>query len=40
MFMENYIPPYEISNKMIDYVAKIMEKIGKIVNIIKKHQLK
>ena len=30
--MENYIPPYEISNKMIDYVAKIMEKIGKIDN--------
>ena len=30
--MENYIPPYEISNKMIDYVAKIMEKVGKIDN--------
>lgn len=30
--MENYIPPYEISNKMIDYVAKIMEKIGKMDN--------
>ena len=30
--MENYIPPYEISNKMIDYVAKIMEKVGKMDN--------
>lgn len=30
--MENYIPPYEISNKMLDYVANIMEKIGKIDN--------
>ena len=30
--MENYIPPYEISNKMLDYVARIMEKIGKMDN--------
>ena len=30
--MENYVPPYEISNKMIEYVAEIMEKIGKIDN--------
>lgn len=30
--MDNYIPPYEISNKMLDYVANIMEKIGKIDN--------
>lgn len=30
--MENYIPPYEISNKMLDYVANIMEKIGRIDN--------
>ena len=30
--MESYIPPYEISNKMIDYVAKIMEKVGKMDN--------
>lgn len=30
--MENYIPPYEISNKMIEYVAKIMEKVGKMDN--------
>lgn len=30
--MENYIPPYEISNKMLDYVARIMEKIGKVDN--------
>lgn len=30
--MENYIPPYEISNKMLDYVSKIMEKIGKMDN--------
>jgi len=30
--MENYIPPYEISNKMIEYVAEIMEKVGKIDN--------
>jgi len=30
--MENYIPPYEISNKMIDYVAQIMEKVGKMDN--------
>ena len=30
--MENYNPPYEISNKMIDYVAEIMEKVGKMDN--------
>ena len=30
--MENYIPPYEVSNKMLDYVAEIMEKIGKMDN--------
>ena len=30
--MERYIPPYEISNKMLDYVANIMEKIGRIDN--------
>lgn len=28
--MEKYSPPYEITNKMIDYVSKISEKLGKI----------
>lgn len=30
--MEEYIPPCEITNKMLDYVAKIMEIIGKLNN--------
>ena len=28
--MEKYIPPFTISNKMLEYVANIMEKIGKL----------
>lgn len=30
--MENYIPPFNITNNMIQYVASIMEKVGKIDN--------
>ena len=30
--MDKYIPPYEITNKMLDYVSKIMESIGKLNN--------
>ncbi len=30
--MSKYIPPFEISNKMLDYVSSIMEKIGKLDN--------
>lgn len=30
--MGNYNPPYEITNKMLDYVAKIMEKVGNMDN--------
>lgn len=28
--MEKYIPPYRITDKILDYVSKIMEKIGEI----------
>lgn len=28
--MEKYIPPYKITDKILDYVSKIMEKIGEI----------
>ena len=28
--MEKYIPPYRITDKIVDYVSKIMEKIGEI----------
>ena len=30
--MENYVPPFSITNKMLDYVSSIMEKIGKMDN--------
>ena len=30
--MNNYIPPFTITNKMLEYVSSIMEKIGKIDN--------
>lgn len=30
--MLNYKPPYTITNKMLDYVSSIMEKIGKLDN--------
>ena len=30
--MEKYIPPFNITNKMLDYVSNIMEKIGKLDN--------
>ena len=30
--MSNYIPPYEISNTMLEYVSSIMEKVGKLSN--------
>ena len=28
--MSNYVPPYTISNKMLELVSNISEKIGKI----------
>ena len=31
-FMNNYIPPFTITATMIDYISKIMEKIGKFNN--------
>ena len=31
--MSNYIPPFEITNEMLDRVASIMEKIGKLGDI-------
>ena len=30
--MDKYKPPYEITNKMLDYVSKIMELIGNLNN--------
>lgn len=30
--MNNYTPPFSITNKMLDYVSNIMEKIGKLDN--------
>ena len=30
--MENYIPPFEITNQMLDLVASIMKKIGQLDN--------
>lgn len=30
--MNNYIPPFEITNIMLDYVSSIMKKIGKLDN--------
>lgn len=30
--MEKYIPPFFITNKMLDYVSSIMEKIGRLDN--------
>lgn len=30
--MKNYVPPFEISNTIIDYISRIMEKIGKLDN--------
>lgn len=30
--MDNYIPPFEISNEMLSKIASIMEKIGKLDN--------
>lgn len=37
--MDNYIPPYEISNKMIEFVALIMEKVGKMDNFTKLNRM-
>lgn len=28
--MDKYIPPYKITDKMLDYISKIMEKVGEI----------
>ena len=30
--MDNYVPPYTITNTMLEYVSSIMEKIGKLDN--------
>ena len=30
--MNNYVPPFTITNKMLDYISNIMEKIGKLDN--------
>ena len=30
--MNEYKPPYEITNKILDYVSKIMELIGNLNN--------
>ncbi len=30
--MKNYIPPFTITSKMVDYISSIMEKIGKLDN--------
>ena len=30
--MKNYIPPFTITGKMVDYISSIMEKIGKLDN--------
>ena len=30
--MNKYAPPFEITNKMLDLVASIMKKIGKLDN--------
>ena len=30
--MDNYVPPFNITNLMLEYVSSIMEKIGKISN--------
>ena len=30
--MEKYIPPFTISNKMLELVGSIMEKVGKLDN--------
>ena len=30
--MVNYVPPFTITNKMLDYISNIMEKIGKLDN--------
>lgn len=30
--MINYVPPFTITNKMLDYVSNIMEKVGKLDN--------
>ena len=30
--MNDYIPPFNITNKMLDLVASIMEKIGRLDN--------
>ena len=30
--MSNYIPPFEITNTMLEYVSSIMERVGKLSN--------
>ena len=30
--MEQYIPPFDITNEMLDKVSSIMKKIGKLEN--------
>ena len=31
--MENYIPPFEITNKMFELSAEIMENLGRLSNV-------
>ena len=31
--MENYVPPFNLTNEMFDLTANIMENLGKISNI-------
>lgn len=33
--MDNYVPPFTVTNTMLEYVSSIMEKIGKIDNYTK-----
>lgn len=33
MIMENYIPPYEITNAMVELVGEIMENLGKLTAV-------
>lgn len=28
--MDKYIPPYKLTDKMLDYVSSIMKKVGEI----------
>lgn len=32
MFMNNYIPPFTITNEILDLTSSIMEKVGRLNN--------